>query len=90
MWVDYGPAARSTRRYLVALPSYEYLDHLSRSPDKPANFFAQSPAMDEREQLALLEQFQQRPSAVLGIVMGGVFAESVTSAKTRPELLSSV
>ena len=64
-------------RYLVALPSYEYLDHLSQSPDKPANFFAQSPAMDEGEQLALLEQFQQRPSAVLGIVMGGVFAESV-------------
>ena len=64
-------------RYLVALPSYEYLDHLSRSPDKPANFIAQSPAMDEDEQLALLKQFQQSPAAVLGIVMGGVFAESV-------------
>ncbi|MBL6815138.1 MAG: DEAD/DEAH box helicase [Pseudomonadales bacterium] len=64
-------------RYLVALPSYEYLDHLSRSPDKPVDFIAQSPGMDEGEQLALLEQFQQRPAAVLAIVMGGVFAESV-------------
>ena len=64
-------------RYLVAMPSYEYLHHLAQSPNRPDNFIAQTPAMDEAQQLALLEQFRQASSAVLGIVMGGVFAESL-------------
>ena len=64
-------------RYLVAMPSYEYLHHLAKSPHRPDNFMAQTPAMDEAQQLALLKQFRQASSAVLGIVMGGVFAESL-------------
>ena len=64
-------------RYLVAMPSYEYLHHLAKSPHRPDNFIAQTPAMDEAQQLALLKKFRQASSAVLGIVMGGVFAESL-------------
>lgn len=64
-------------RYLVAMPSYEYLHHLDRSPKRPNNFISQTPAMEEAQQLGLLEQFRQASSAVLGIVMGGVFAESL-------------
>lgn len=64
-------------RYLIAMPSYEYLQQLSECPEAPAQFMQQTRGMDERAQQDLLRQFQSTDEAVLGIVMGGVFGESI-------------
>ncbi len=64
-------------RYLVAMPSYEYLAQLGDHADADEWFLQQTRSMDDAEQLALLKKFQSADQAVLGIVMGGVFSESV-------------
>ena len=64
-------------RYLIAMPSYEYLDQLAASPDLPDYFMSQSRQMDDAAQRALLASFSAMEQGVLGIVMGGVFGESV-------------
>ena len=64
-------------RYLLAMPSYQYLNQLADYPDVPKHFLNQTQNMSEAEQQALLQRFQTMDQAVLGIVMGGVFGESV-------------
>lgn len=64
-------------RYLVAMPSYEYLAQLTEYASADETFMQQSRAMDDKAQVALLERFQSTDQATLGIVMGGVFSESV-------------
>lgn|GEM_PF-394643 len=68
-------------RYLIAMPSYAYLEQLAQYPqeyleDAPHWLF-QTRTMDDAEQRALLQRFAGMSEGVLGIVMGGVFAESV-------------
>ncbi len=64
-------------RYLLAMPSYQYLNQLADCPDVPEHFLSQSQTMNEGEQQELLQRFQTMDEAVLGIVMGGVFGESI-------------
>lgn len=64
-------------RYLIAMPSYEYLDQLAACPALPDYFMSQSRQMDDAAQRALLASFSAMEQGVLGIVMGGVFGESV-------------
>ena len=59
------------------MPSYEYLHHLDRSPKRPNNFISQTPAMEEAQQLGLLEQFRQASSAFAVLSWACVFAESL-------------
>jgi Rad3-related DNA helicase len=74
-------------RYLVAMPSYEYLAQLSEYVSADDTFMQQARAMDDETQLALLRRFQSADQATLGIVMGGVFSESVDLG---PGVLSGV
>jgi Rad3-related DNA helicase len=74
-------------RYLVAMPSYEYLSQLSEYASADETFMQQTRAMDDETQLALLGRFQSADKATLGIVMGGVFSESVDLG---PGVLSGV
>ena len=74
-------------RYLVAMPSYEYLSQLSEYASADETFMQQTRAMDDETQLALLTRFQSADKATLGIVMGGVFSESVDLG---PGVLSGV
>jgi DNA excision repair protein ERCC-2 len=64
-------------RYLLAMPSYQYLNQLADCPDVPEYFLSQTHSMTEGEQQELLHRFQAMDQAVLGIVMGGVFGESI-------------
>ena len=64
-------------RYLLAMPSYQYLNQLAECPDVPQHFLSQTQTMSEGEQQKLLQRFQTMDQAVLGIVMGGVFGESI-------------
>ena len=64
-------------RYLLAMPSYQYLNQLAECPDVPLHFLGQTQTMSEGEQQELLQRFQTMDQAVLGIVMGGVFGESI-------------
>jgi Rad3-related DNA helicase len=64
-------------RYLLAMPSYQYLNQLADCPDVPEHFLSQAQTMNEGEQQELLRRFQTMDEAVLGIVMGGVFGESI-------------
>ena len=64
-------------RYLLAMPSYHYLNQLADCADLPQHFLSQTQAMDEKQQQELLQRFRAMDQAVLGIVMGGVFGESI-------------
>ncbi len=64
-------------RYIVAMPSYEYLQQLASSEPAPSRLLIQSRGMTEPEQHALLQEFLVADNALLGIVMGGVFGESI-------------
>ncbi len=76
-----GVVAARTGNYLVALPSFEYLERLAaelarRHPAMPTA--CQRPAMDPAERAAFLEGFRERSATRVGlVVLGGVFAESV-------------
>jgi len=73
-------------RYIVALPSYAYLQALSACSSDPwGAVFSQSPGQDQEQSKALLEEFSATEEAVLLIVMGGIYGESVdfTHAKLR-------
>lgn len=74
-------------RYLVAMPSYEYLSQLSDYARADDTFMQQTRAMDDETQLALLQKFQTADQATLAIVMGGVFSESIDLG---PGVLSGV
>ena len=68
----------STGRYLVAFPSYAYLDLLCDDPIAPGvEQFVQTPRQDAEAAKALLKAYGASEHAVLGIVMGGIFGESV-------------
>ena len=64
-------------RYIVAMPSYKYLQQLAHTKPAPSRFLIQSRGMTEPEQHALLQEFLVADNALLGIVMGGVFGESI-------------
>ena len=64
-------------RYLLAMPSYEYLQQVNAGRSAAEQILAQSRGMDEKAQKELLQQFMSADEGVLGIVMGGVFAESI-------------
>jgi Rad3-related DNA helicase len=74
-------------RYLVAMPSYEYLSQLSDYARADDTFMQQTRAMDDETQLAMLQKFQTADQATLAIVMGGVFSESIDLG---PGVLSGV
>jgi Rad3-related DNA helicase len=65
-------------RYLVALPSYAYLDALSeRSETSWGDTFVQQRGLSPADSDALLQRFADSEHGVLFIVMGGIFGESV-------------
>lgn len=64
-------------RYLVAMPSYEYLSQLADYASSDDTFMRQTRDMNDEAQLELLARFQSADQATLGIVMGGVFSESI-------------
>ena len=64
-------------RYLLAMPSYQYLNQLADCAHVPEHFLSQSQFMDEKQQQELLQRFRAMDQAVLGIVMGGIFGESI-------------
>jgi Rad3-related DNA helicase len=59
------------------MPSYDYLSQLSDYAGADETFMQQTRGMDDRAQIALLQRFQSAEQATLGIVMGGVFSESI-------------
>lgn len=71
-------------RYLVALPSYAYLEALVGAAD-PAwgAVFQQRPGMDQAATEDLLGEFAKAKHGVLFIVTGGILGESVDFADTQ-------
>lgn len=73
--------AARTGNYLVALPSFEYLDQLARALEArhPGLLCSrQHPGMEESQRQAFIARFTATGPTRLGlIVLGGVFAESV-------------
>jgi Rad3-related DNA helicase len=66
--------------YLVALPSFEYLDQLAEvlANDGEYELLIQTPGLDEAARAEFLARFQDDDTCRLGlIVLGGLFAESV-------------
>jgi len=67
-----------TGRYLVALPSYAYLQALSELQEHSwGKVFVQQRAATAEESEGMLREFAGVKQGVLFIVMGGVFGESV-------------
>ncbi|MCZ6856016.1 MAG: DEAD/DEAH box helicase, partial [Gammaproteobacteria bacterium] len=68
-------------KYLVALPSYQYLRQFSEAFEtaEPVHeLLVQEPAMSDEQRLRFLAHFADSASPVLGVVvLGGVFTESV-------------
>ena len=65
-------------RYLIALPSYAYLELFSRTQvDAEYGFMVQRPNMSDGEQADLLSTFADQSTCLLGVVLGGVLTESL-------------
>ena len=65
-------------RYLIAFPSYEYLQmFVERAEVLGDSFFYQKQNNDSVEYRLLREKFERASSCVLGIVLGGSFSESI-------------
>jgi len=74
--------AAKSGRYLIALPSYAYLDSVagaysSACTDNEQLLFVQRKGQSNEAAAALLEAFGDADTAVLFIVMGGIYGESV-------------
>lgn len=77
--------AAKTGRYLVALPSYSYLQTLAQACAGTCGqaLFQQTQGQSNEETQALLDAFSASESAVLFIVMGGIYGESVDFTEAR-------
>ncbi|XOV81676.1 MAG: helicase C-terminal domain-containing protein [bacterium] len=65
-------------RYLIALPSFSYLDKLVNTlADTEITLLAQTPGQDPLRSAQLLAQLRGLDEGMLCIVMGGVLSESV-------------
>jgi len=70
--------------YVIAVPSYQYLNLVAEAlDDLDLPVFRQTPGQVGEEAQALLDEFRAADAAVLCIVMGGVFGESVDFANIR-------
>ncbi len=70
--------------YLVALPSFEYLDALSAAlAGNDVSVLAQTPGMDTAAREAFIARFADASNLVGLVVLGGVFAESVDFSRAR-------
>lgn len=79
-------AAAKEGRYLVALPSFAYLNRLHQAlleHTDTAQVICQHSGMDAAEQTSFLDAFGQNAKAIGLVVLGGLFAESVDFADTR-------
>jgi Rad3-related DNA helicase len=76
----YTLVAARRGNYLIALPSFEYLDLVADAFVVPAGYVCvrQSRNMPDAARAAYLEMFNDRAQPVVGFaVLGGVFAESI-------------
>ena len=68
-------------RYLIAFPSFEYLElflgALTVNEDLHHEILKQAPAMQLTQAHEILEAFKNQSAALLGVVLGGVLAESI-------------
>lgn len=80
-------AAARPGHYLVAFPSFEYLDRAAdafQAEHPAAALSRQRPGMSDAERAAWLDDFAcDRPPRLGFVVLGGVFAESVDFAAAR-------
>ena len=80
-------------RYLLAFPSYAYLNDLRNILESTQlNLLCQEAGQDLRSQNNLLDQFEAVEEGVLCIVLGGVFSESVDflEAKLQGVMIVSI
>ncbi len=65
-------------RYLIAFPSYDYLQMFVEQANVPGDsFLYQERNGESAEYKTLREKFERSSSCVLGIVLGGSFSESI-------------
>ncbi|MCY4214452.1 MAG: hypothetical protein OXF68_12595, partial [Gammaproteobacteria bacterium] len=79
-----GVAAAHAGRYLVAFPSYGYLDAFAEAATdglEGIRLLRQTPGMTDAQRAAYLSDFaDSQPPVLAAIVLGGIFAESVDFA----------
>ena len=64
-------------RYLLAMPSYQYLNQLADCAMFLSIFSVNPNSWTKNNSRNLLQRFRAMDQAVLGIVMGGIFGESI-------------
>lgn len=83
-------SASKPGRYLLAMPSYAYLEqfsneHIIRSSnaEQAHKFFYQERGQDSDAQQALMESFCLHENVVMGVVLGGGLSESVDFGEAK-------